>query len=101
MDRMHIRAAPVRCDAAKGTNGAVGCSDSYTAGFQGENTMGSRRTSIALAIGTVLLCCTVTGAPAAIPSAHVYHNHMPNFWPFYAVDVGNAYNATAVGAPIR
>jgi chitodextrinase len=63
--------------------------------------MSSRKSSIALAIGTVLFCCTISGAPAAIPSAHVYHNHMPNFWPFYAVNVGNAYNATPVGAPIR
>jgi chitodextrinase len=36
-----------------------------------------------------------------IPAAHVYHNHMPNFWPFYAVDVTAKYNGTAVGAPIR
>ena len=36
-----------------------------------------------------------------IPAAHVYHNHMPNFWPFYGVDVMAKYNATAVGAPIR
>jgi chitodextrinase len=36
-----------------------------------------------------------------IPAAHVYHNHMPNFWPFYAVDVTAKYNSTAVGAPIR
>jgi chitodextrinase len=36
-----------------------------------------------------------------IPAAHVYHNHMPNFWPFYAVDVLAKYNATATGAAIR
>lgn len=41
------------------------------------------------------------GALGGIPAAHVYHNHMPNFWPFYAVDVGAKYNGTAVGQPIR
>jgi chitodextrinase len=40
-------------------------------------------------------------AAGTIPAAHVYHNHMPNFWPFYAVDVAAKYNGTAVGAPIR
>jgi chitodextrinase len=63
--------------------------------------MAMRKTSIALAIGMAVCCSAIPGAPAAIPAAHVYHNHMPNFWPFYAVDVGNAYNATPVGAPIR
>lgn len=38
---------------------------------------------------------------ATIPAAHVYHNHMPNFWPFYGVDVMATYNATANGAPVR
>lgn len=51
------------------------------------------------------LCLAALFAGAAgagtIPAAHVYHNHMPNFWPFYAVDVQAKYNATATGAPIR
>ena len=38
---------------------------------------------------------------AGIPAAHVYHNHMPNFWPFYGVDVMATYDATAIGQPIR
>jgi hypothetical protein len=38
---------------------------------------------------------------SAIPAAHVYHNHMPNFWPFYAVNLADQYNATPVGGPIR
>ena len=63
--------------------------------------MKARRTHLAIGIGLIVLASVSATAPAAIPSAHVYHNHMPNFWPFYAVDVGNAYNATAVGAPIR
>lgn len=60
-----------------------------------------RKSSIAIAIGIASAFCAVQITSAAIPAAHVYHNHMPNFWPFYAVDVGNTYNATAVGAPIR
>lgn len=42
-----------------------------------------------------------TASAASIPAAHVYHNHMPNFWPFYGVDVAATYNNTAIGAPIR
>jgi chitodextrinase len=38
---------------------------------------------------------------ASIPAAHVYHNHMPNFWPFYGVDVMATYNTTPIGQPIR
>lgn len=45
--------------------------------------------------------CGPSLASAAIPAAHVYHNHMPNFWPFYGVDVASTYSATAIGAPIR
>jgi chitodextrinase len=50
----------------------------------------------------VAAACYCSGAlSGTIPAAHVYHNHMPNFWPFYGVDVGNTYNATAIGAPVR
>jgi chitodextrinase len=67
--------------------------------------MSMRKTPIAFAIGMVLASSAIQTAPAAaqnkIPAAHVYHNHMPNFWPFYAVNVANTYNATAVGTPIR
>lgn len=42
-----------------------------------------------------------TALAGTIPAAHVYHNHMPNFWPFYGVDVQAKYNATPVGSPIR
>ena len=57
-------------------------------------------TAIALAVS---FYCSAGIAPsqAAIPAAHVYHNHMPNFWPFYGVDVGNTYTATAIGQAIR
>ncbi len=37
-------------------------------------------------------------AQAEIAATHIYHNHMPNFWPFYDV---SQYDQTAVGAPIR
>ena len=53
-------------------------------------------TALALAAATLL---HPLGALGAIPAAHVYHNHMPNFWPFYAVDVGAKYTSTAVGSP--
>ena len=54
----------------------------------------------AIATGVGLLG-GIVGADAGVPAAHVYHNHMPNFWPFYGVNVQATYDATAVGAPIR
>ena len=58
-----------------------------------------------LRIGIALLLAfnLVQSAPAGaeIAAAHVYHNHMPNFWPFYAVDIGAKYTSTPVGGPIR
>ena len=35
---------------------------------------------------------------AKIASTHVYHNHMPNFWPYFDVD---SYEGLKVGDPIR
>lgn len=35
---------------------------------------------------------------AEIAATHIYHNHMPNFWPYYDL---SQYDRTAVGAPIR
>lgn len=52
----------------------------------------------ALVTGYIVLSQSVL---SAIPAAHVYHNHMPNFWPFYAVNPADQYNATPVGGPIR
>ena len=63
-----------------------------------------KMTVIALAVAAAVAAVasfSPTAHAAGIPAAHVYHNHMPNFWPFYGVDVGNTYNATAVGAPVR
>ncbi|WDD97629.1 PKD domain-containing protein [Thalassomonas actiniarum] len=37
-------------------------------------------------------------ALAEISATHIYHNHMPNFWPYYDV---SKYPGLAVGAPIR
>lgn len=37
-------------------------------------------------------------AQAEIAATHVYHNHMPNFWPYYDV---SQYDSTAVGGAIR
>ncbi|ADO68763.1 carbohydrate binding domain-containing protein [Stigmatella aurantiaca] len=51
-------------------------------------------TLLALAAAT-LQAMPAWGQPAA---AHVYHNHMPNFWAYYDV---TQYAATPVGGPIR
>ncbi|WP_417067556.1 carbohydrate binding domain-containing protein [Niveibacterium terrae] len=56
---------------------------------------------IAACVAALLAFTPQLGETASIPAAHVYHNHMPNFWPFYGVDVTATYNATAVGSPIR
>ncbi|WP_406610610.1 PKD domain-containing protein [Agarivorans sp. JK6] len=37
-------------------------------------------------------------AQAEIAATHIYHNHMPNFWPYYDV---SKYEGLAVGDPIR
>lgn len=47
------------------------------------------------AIGLVM---TSISAQAEIAATHIYHNHMPNFWPYYDV---NQYDKQPVGAPIR
>ncbi|WP_035055792.1 carbohydrate-binding module family 20 domain-containing protein [Andreprevotia chitinilytica] len=56
---------------------------------------------LAAGMAAAAACYALTAAAGTIPAAHVYHNHMPNFWPFYGVDVNATYNATAIGAPIR
>lgn len=61
-----------------------------------------RKKPLALSVAAILLTsASMLGHSGTIPAAHVYHNHMPNFWPFYAVDVMAKYNATSVGSPIR
>ncbi|MFC5704061.1 carbohydrate binding domain-containing protein [Cohnella faecalis] len=56
------------------------------------------KTTAALAGALLVLQASVTPASAEIAAAHVYHNHMPNFWAFYDV---NQYSSTSVGSPIR
>nr|AKP45383.1 alpha-amylase [Cystobacter sp. Cbv34]QQZ45548.1 CysT [synthetic construct] len=46
---------------------------------------------------SALLLCALP-ARAQIAAAHVYHNHMPNFWAYY--DLGQ-YASTPTGGPIR
>jgi chitodextrinase len=61
-----------------------------------------RKKPLALCLAAALASAlSITATAGTIPAAHVYHNHMPNFWPFYAVDVLAKYNATPAGAPIR
>ncbi|MGC3996130.1 MAG: fibronectin type III domain-containing protein [Anaeromyxobacter sp.] len=63
---------------------------------------------ITLATAAALaVACALGGAQVAqgadIPAAHVYHNHMPNFWPYYATSdaaVLAKYNALSTGASI-
>ena len=59
-----------------------------------------RKKPLALCLAAAF-AVALPAAAGTIPAAHVYHNHMPNFWPFYAVDVVAKYNATALGAPVR
>src|SRR5262245_2762144 len=59
--------------------------------------MSNRRMHLPLvAVALVLLLARPAGAEIA--AAHVYHNHMPNFWPYYDV---TQYGAAPVGSPIR
>ncbi|HVG59614.1 MAG TPA: carbohydrate binding domain-containing protein [Hyalangium sp.] len=51
-----------------------------------------------LALALVALVLQAPTAQGQIAAAHVYHNHMPNFWPYYDV---TQYATTPVGAPIR
>jgi chitodextrinase len=50
------------------------------------------------ALALVALVLHAGTAQAQIAAAHVYHNHMPNFWPYYDV---TWYASTPVGSPIR
>ncbi len=52
-----------------------------------------------LAVAFVVLVAQASPAQGqTIAAAHVYHNHMPNFWPYYDV---TQYASTPVGGPIR
>ncbi|WP_281423175.1 carbohydrate binding domain-containing protein [Paenibacillus oenotherae] len=51
-------------------------------------------------LATVLISSLIAPsfAFAEIAASHVYHNHMPNFWPYYDL---SKYSATPVGGEIR
>jgi len=46
----------------------------------------------------LLLFTLCSSALAEIGATHIYHNHMPNFWPFYDV---TKFDSTPDGSPIR
>ncbi len=60
-----------------------------------------RVSALSAAIGLVIALpglMASNDAEAVIAATHIYHNHMPNFWPYYDT---STYASTAVGAPIR
>ncbi len=61
-----------------------------------------KKSALNVAVGIALASTLgVVGFPEAnalVAATHIYHNHMPNFWPYYDV---NTYDSTPVGSPIR
>ncbi|PWW05670.1 carbohydrate binding protein with CBM25 domain [Paenibacillus cellulosilyticus] len=62
-----------------------------------------RRTNITIGLFLLLLVQSFAQgfsptANAEIAATHVYHNHMPNFWPYYDT---TSYSSASVGSPIR
>src|SRR5690349_15513426 len=57
-----------------------------------------RQPQLALLAVFAVILLHAQPAKAQIAAAHVYHNHMPNFWAYYDL---TQYNATPVGGPIR
>ena len=56
---------------------------------------------IAAIVPVIMLLLTLlptSTVSAEIKATHIYHNHMPNFWPYYDT---SKYNAAPVGSPIR
>jgi hypothetical protein len=49
-------------------------------------------------IAGVAIGLSASTTQADIAATHIYHNHMPNFWPYYDV---SRYDSLPVGAPIR
>ncbi|MFC5468967.1 carbohydrate binding domain-containing protein [Cohnella suwonensis] len=61
----------------------------------------TKATLFRLLISTLAIFCVIPSASTAfaeIAASHVYHNHMPNFWPYY--DTSN-YQSTPIGGEIR
>lgn len=59
--------------------------------------------SLSLAVGLAVAIPSLVLADNAyagdvIAATHIYHNHMPNFWPYYNT---SEYEKAAVGTPIR
>jgi PKD repeat protein len=54
--------------------------------------------AVGIALASTLGAVGIPEADAKIAATHIYHNHMPNFWPYYDV---NTYDSTPVGGPIR
>ena len=60
-----------------------------------------RKSAVSLAVGVAIAAFGAAGIPEAnalVAATHIYHNHMPNFWPYYDV---SKYDSTPVGSPIR
>src|SRR5574344_1595620 len=56
---------------------------------------------LAFAVGAAIAlpaCFASQEAHAVVAATHIYHNHMPNFWPYYDT---SSYASTAVGGAIR
>lgn len=54
-------------------------------------------TAAAVTLG-LALGLGATSAQSQIAATHIYHNHMPNFWPYFDT---SSYDGLAVGAPVR
>ena len=62
------------------------------------NLWDQRKRQASAVIAGVVLGLSASITQADIAATHIYHNHMPNFWPYY--DVAQ-YDSLPVGAPIR
>jgi PKD repeat protein len=54
--------------------------------------------AVGIALASTMGAVGIPEANAVIAATHIYHNHMPNFWPYYDV---SKYDSTPVGGPIR
>ncbi len=64
-------------------------------------TFSFRPKAMAVAVGLAMALpglALTQDAEAVVAATHIYHNHMPNFWPYYDT---STYKSAAVGSPIR
>lgn len=54
-------------------------------------------TAAAVTLG-LMIGLSASPLHAEIAATHIYHNHMPNFWPYFDT---SSYDGITVGAPIR